>query len=320
MAFRFPISPRSRRTLNDHAALAWTFQKADNPARARIILDAARTLRDGIGVENARQSYNDAYLYRVIPEIARRLDPGVEILPEEVEKDGEQPLPERLMRNLSNEGLALFAYQCHRFADYRGQFRAMVEEIRDVDAMDRPEIRAVAEALEMLTCHDVHGNYAIHAMLGLDPEATQRAVKTLPGHYGGVNTKINLRREPEEEQKLVWCLVSAGYAYESMIAESEDQKVIEDLYDIHIRAWSDPESWKDPERVRSDREKELLGDGKGAFSRRSGNLPNDDDGRHASVAVQIEHLEMGVQKRFFIDQPLQNAMLELADEDEGPQP
>ena len=94
--FRKMTSPRSRREWASLQEEIDAAKQKDTPALAAWILDLSRTLRNS-GKFNAdpTYSYDEWALYRVIPELARRLDPQIVLRPDEIpdaSKEGQDRL------------------------------------------------------------------------------------------------------------------------------------------------------------------------------------------------------------------------------------
>lgn len=88
--FRKLISPKSRREVAQRTAAVHEYHKLPDTGKAEVLLTHARALIDsGVFSSDQRYSYDEWALYRVIPEIALRLDPGVTLRETEQPKDEE---------------------------------------------------------------------------------------------------------------------------------------------------------------------------------------------------------------------------------------
>lgn len=82
--FRTIISPKSNAFLQDANEKMLRFGSMSPEAMARELLSMSRVLIDSdIFSKDQRWSYNEWALYRVIPELASRLDPNIVLRPEE---------------------------------------------------------------------------------------------------------------------------------------------------------------------------------------------------------------------------------------------
>lgn len=89
--FRKLISPRSQAEIKHRRQTVMRFQELPPRDMARELLDMSRALIDSDRFSSEPNwSYDERALYRVIPEIARRLDPEVELRDSEIPKDDER--------------------------------------------------------------------------------------------------------------------------------------------------------------------------------------------------------------------------------------
>lgn len=243
MVFNIKLAQPTLDSIKRKRDMAWAFQDADGPGKARILLDTARLVAAGLPIRNdPRASYNEAFLLRVIPEIATRLDPSITRLARETQPDDEEPHASRLLKNMSNETLGLYAYQCVQWVTYNSMLVSALRDTNDVNRKYREDVVALDDAVNMLTCPDLHGNYAIHAMLALDAPAMQAGVKTLPGLFNGVHETLNTTRDYDAGVRKEWMLVAEYVTHQSLIAESDDIGEMRDLAERLRAVWANPQS------------------------------------------------------------------------------
>jgi len=88
--FRKLIKPATLVQMEKISAQMETFSAKDPAEQARDLLDIARrAFACGGYLEDDRRSYDEWALLRVMPEIARRLDPTITLLPREIPRPGE---------------------------------------------------------------------------------------------------------------------------------------------------------------------------------------------------------------------------------------
>jgi hypothetical protein len=80
MEFRKVISPKSQAATERRRAAVMEFQEDTPEGQAATLLNAARKMREsGAFSDDPRYSYDEWALYRVVPELALKLDPSIEL-------------------------------------------------------------------------------------------------------------------------------------------------------------------------------------------------------------------------------------------------
>jgi len=88
MDFRKVISPKSQAASARRRAAVMAFQNDTPEGQAATLLNAVRSLREsGAFSDDPRYSYDEWALFRVVPELAMKLDPDIEL--QDVENPGE---------------------------------------------------------------------------------------------------------------------------------------------------------------------------------------------------------------------------------------
>ncbi|MFX4299849.1 hypothetical protein [Pseudosulfitobacter pseudonitzschiae] len=104
--FRKLVSPKSRRKIAERYAFISEFETMSDAEKAEVLLTKSRSLIDsGVFSSDQRYSYDEWALYRVIPEIALRLDHTVTLRETEHPKEDERKDQVTWLRNASRERL-----------------------------------------------------------------------------------------------------------------------------------------------------------------------------------------------------------------------
>jgi hypothetical protein len=89
--FRQILSPKSQAEITCIDAELLAFQQLDPAAMAKRLLEYSRRLQDsGCFSDDQRYSYDEWAIYRIVPALAKRLDPHVELRETEQAKDHER--------------------------------------------------------------------------------------------------------------------------------------------------------------------------------------------------------------------------------------
>lgn len=291
MAIRFPLSPKAADDMSRTGRLAWRFEEADRKGKAAILLDAARRLRSALNVTDPDDRYNGAYLLRIVPDLARRLDPESLLKPEEV-SGGD---PDNVRFDLLD--MERFSACVARCADANTLETVIAKRLEEMDGVDNkfsPKIAALADAAHMLSVDETRGNYALRSIILLDPGAAQRGVSSLPGRFRGLdgNLVASGDRAPESYGE-PFCVVAERKASQTLLLETSDPEEAEAYISRLEDAWDDPSSLLPGERNHD------------LAVRRPSSVPvrENGNGRDAPGAISLIHRSEGLVRSFSTSSP-----------------
>jgi len=203
MDFRKLISPKTKAATRRRSEAVMAFQNDTPEGQAATLLHAARTLREsGAFSKDQRYSYDEWALYRVVPELAMKLDPNVEL--QDVENPDEEERVDQVtwLRGAPAERLESAAKSIMANASF--------SRIRDCS----DEMNDLADA--MFTYNTCYFSVAADTVFpGCAPEREFLDTRDpLPGQY-------------------VLCCHKNGY--ERVMQYSEDAAEIDKVYDALVR-------------------------------------------------------------------------------------
>jgi hypothetical protein len=210
------------------------FQEMDRKAMAAELLQAARDLVDsGVFKEDPSWSYDERALYRVIPGLARRLDPEVELRASEIPQDSEKDDPitfvdptddEKLLRQVSSiirNASFMRAQECERNSPARKAIDFLI--------LHRSDCSAISVAMDTVC----PGAFPKRATPDTRPPLEGfQLIAASENDYEGV-----LRYEEKQEDLDDWLRVA------EMIAKNEEIDDADADMARRLRSYTSPENW-----------------------------------------------------------------------------